>query len=89
MEVNQAENSAAPVAVRRSRKVVENVSFVTEWQKANSLGDVAKQFDMSVSSASAKANFLRKSGVPLKKFSRVAAKADYAALAALVAAPAA
>ena len=47
---------------------VNNVRFVTIWQKANSAKDVCKRLRMSQGAASGRAARMRKKGVKLKMF---------------------
>ena len=53
--------------------------FVTVWQQASSAIEVADKLGMSAGLASSKAAYLRRLGVPLKKF-RSGARVDPEAL---------
>ena len=63
---------------------VSNEAFVREWQTATCFGDVEKALGvmgLKTSAVRARANHLRRRGVPLQKFKRTGQ--DYEALADL------
>jgi hypothetical protein len=61
-------NETSHEVKRRVR--VDYDAFSIAWNKATSVPEVAKMFDMKLPSASALANRLREKGVNLKKFPR-------------------
>ena len=84
------ENSRGPrpgheqEAMSPTKKVKNAFKFVRVWQKAETVGEVARKMGISKRSCSMRAGMYRnKHGVPLKRFGEKVAEIPWAELAAL------
>ena len=62
------------------RSKITHEQFVTTWQKSKSIYDVGQKLGLSFDQTRNRAAYLRKMGVPLKKFPVGAPKKDFTPL---------